>query len=82
MLEPPVFEEIHEGVRDDALEFGVFWDAEGPRPQPLIDIYITMYNRDSADLHDSPERSILKGVTNDDTFDRCPCENEWGHAPL
>ena len=27
MLEPPVFEEIHEGVRDDVLEFGIFRDA-------------------------------------------------------
>jgi len=35
MMGPPVFEEIHEGVRDDVLEFGIFRDAKGPRLQPL-----------------------------------------------
>jgi hypothetical protein len=33
MLAAPVFEEIHEGVRDDMLEFGIFRDASSRRLQ-------------------------------------------------
>jgi hypothetical protein len=34
MLAPPVIEEIHERLRDDALEFGIFRDATN-KPLPL-----------------------------------------------
>jgi hypothetical protein len=33
MLALPLIEEIHESVRDDVLEFGIFRDANGKRLQ-------------------------------------------------
>jgi hypothetical protein len=33
VLAPPVIEEIHESIRDDTLEFGVFRDANSRRFQ-------------------------------------------------
>ena len=36
MLAPPIIEEIHERIRDDGFDFGIFRDAEDPSSQPLI----------------------------------------------
>ena len=38
MLAPSIIEKILNRVQNDVLEFGIFRDAEGPSPQPLIGI--------------------------------------------